>query len=85
MSIDVLSTLWGFQIKIKTSDQEALHSVVEALKILIPKRTRRYHESTRHWFIDKRSEKRLRQWLEVVKNKIADVQISERQQNEIAA
>jgi hypothetical protein len=76
MSITIKHTVWGFHVLFVTSDSELLSRGVEAFKAIIPKNNRRYYPEGRYWFVSKRREKKLREWIDRVKE-LGDVRIFE--------
>ena len=67
MAITITQTIFGFHIAIVSDDRERFARVLESFKLALPKRNRRFNEGGRYWFVDKRKEKKLRRWLEGVK------------------
>jgi hypothetical protein len=67
MTITITQTIFGFHIAIVSIDQERFAQAIESFKLAIPKRNRRFNEVGRYWFVDKRQEKKLREWLGGVK------------------
>ena len=52
---------------IVSDDQPRFACAIEALKLTIPKKNRRYQAEGRYWFVDKRAASKLRRWLDSVK------------------
>ena len=75
MSITVAPTLWGYHVTIRGGDRERFATALESFKQAIPRRTRLFQPAQGYWFIDKRSERQLRRWLEAVR--AADVRFYE--------
>jgi hypothetical protein len=67
MSITIKHTVYGFHVLVVCDDRARFADAIEALKTLIPKKNRRYHQEGRYWSIDKRREKKLREWVEWVR------------------
>ena len=67
MAITITQTIFGFHIAIVSDDRQRFALALESFKLAIPKRNRRFNEVGRFWFVDKRKEKKLRRWLEGVK------------------
>ena len=67
MTITITQTTFGFHIALVSDDRQRFAQVLESFKLAIPKRNRLFNEVGRFWFVDKRKEKKLRQWLEGVK------------------
>jgi hypothetical protein len=82
MSITIKHTVFGFHVLIVSDDRGRFSNAIEALKITIPKRNRRYLPESRYWFIDKRKERKLHQWIDRIKE-FGEVSIFEVKQNEI--
>jgi hypothetical protein len=67
MTITITQTIFGFHVALVSGDRRRFAQAIESFKLAIPKRNRRFNEAGRYWFIDKRKEKKMREWLEGVK------------------
>jgi hypothetical protein len=59
MRITITHTAWFFHVV--SDDRQRFAHVIESFKLAIPKRTRRFNEAGRYWFVDRRKEKKLRE------------------------
>jgi hypothetical protein len=62
MRIEIVDNRMGFDMKLTGAPQE-LARAVDFLKVMIPKRCRRYAPDRQTWRIEKRAAKRFNAWL----------------------